>query len=77
MLTAIRLRKVLSYAPATGIFRWKVSASTRAPVGLSLEPKMAGVTVKFALMVGLIRRVACLALYDRQVAELRNQLYQR
>ena len=33
MLTAIRLRKVLSYAPATGIFRWKVSASTRAPVG--------------------------------------------
>ena len=33
MLTANRLRKVLSYAPATGIFRWKVSASTRAPVG--------------------------------------------
>src|SRR4029450_5392941 len=33
MLTANRLRKVLSYAPATGLFRWKVSASTRAPVG--------------------------------------------
>ena len=33
MLTADRLRRVLSYAPATGIFRWKVSASTRAPVG--------------------------------------------
>ena len=33
MLTATRLRKVLSYAPTTGIFRWKVSASTRAPVG--------------------------------------------
>ena len=33
MLTASRLRKVLSYAPRTGIFRWKVSASTRAPVG--------------------------------------------
>jgi len=33
MLTANRLRKVLSYAPTTGIFRWKVSASTRAPVG--------------------------------------------
>jgi hypothetical protein len=24
---------ILSYAPASGIFRWKVSASTRAPVG--------------------------------------------
>ena len=33
MLTAKRLRKVLSYAPTTGIFRWKVSASGRAPVG--------------------------------------------
>ena len=33
MLTAKRLRKVLSYAPTTGIFRWKVSASSRAPVG--------------------------------------------
>ena len=33
MLTANRLRKVLSYAPATGIFRWKVSTSTRTPVG--------------------------------------------
>jgi hypothetical protein len=33
MLTANRLRKVLSYVPATGIFRWKVSVSTRAPVG--------------------------------------------
>jgi len=33
MLTAKRLRKVLSYAPTTGIFRWNVSASSRAPVG--------------------------------------------
>ena len=33
MLTANRLRNVLTYAPATGIFRWKISASTRAPVG--------------------------------------------
>jgi HNH endonuclease len=33
MLTAKRLRDVLSYAPTTGIFRWKVSASSRAPVG--------------------------------------------
>jgi hypothetical protein len=33
MLTAKRLREVLSYAPTTGIFRWKVSASSRAPVG--------------------------------------------
>ena len=33
MLSARRLRKVLSYAPTTGIFRWKVSASSRAPVG--------------------------------------------
>ena len=33
MLTAKRLRKVLSYAPTTGIFRWQVSASSRAPVG--------------------------------------------
>ena len=33
MLTAKRLRKVLGYAPTTGIFRWKVSASGRAPVG--------------------------------------------
>jgi hypothetical protein len=33
MLTAKRLRKVLSYAPTTGIFRWKVSTGSRAPVG--------------------------------------------
>src|SRR5262245_19937722 len=33
MLTAKRLRKVLSYAPTSGIFRWKVSAGSRAPVG--------------------------------------------
>src|SRR5262245_24809473 len=33
MLTANRLRKVLSYARTTGKFRWKVSASSRAPVG--------------------------------------------
>jgi len=33
MLAAKRLRKVLSYAPTTGIFRWKVSTSSRAPVG--------------------------------------------
>ena len=33
MLTANRLRNILKYAPATGVFRWKISASTRAPVG--------------------------------------------
>ena len=33
MLTPERLRKVLRYAPTTGIFRWKVSASSRASVG--------------------------------------------
>ena len=33
MLTANRLRKILSYAPTTGIFRWKVSVGSRAPVG--------------------------------------------
>jgi hypothetical protein len=33
MLTAKQLRKILSYAPTTGIFRWEVSASGRAPVG--------------------------------------------
>ena len=33
MLTPKRLRKVLRYAPTTGIFRWKVSASSRASVG--------------------------------------------
>ena len=33
MLTAKRLRKVLSYAPTTGIFRWKVNVSSRAPIG--------------------------------------------
>jgi hypothetical protein len=60
MLTANRLRKVLSYAPATGIFRWKVSASTRAPVGTIAGAKNGRVTVKFALMVGLIQQVALL-----------------
>ena len=33
MLTPKRLRKVLRYAPTTGIFRWKVSASSRVSVG--------------------------------------------
>ena len=33
MMTVKRLRKVLSYAPTTGIFRWKVSAGSRAPGG--------------------------------------------
>ena len=33
MLTPKRLRKILRYAPTTGIFRWKVSASSRASVG--------------------------------------------
>jgi hypothetical protein len=41
MLTAKRLRKVLSYAPTTGIFRWKVSASSRAPVGTTAGAKNA------------------------------------
>jgi hypothetical protein len=33
MLTAKRLRKVLSYASSTGVFRWKVSVSSRALIG--------------------------------------------
>jgi hypothetical protein len=57
MLTAKRLRKILSYAPTTGIFRWKVG---RAPVGAIAGAKKAGVTIKFALVVGLIRQVALL-----------------
>src|SRR4029453_4351227 len=39
MFTAKPLRKILSYAPATGIFRWKVSASSRAPVGATAGAK--------------------------------------
>ena len=39
MLTAKRLRKVLSYAPTTGIFRWKVSAGSRAPGGAKAGAK--------------------------------------
>jgi hypothetical protein len=60
MLTAKRLRKVLSYAPTTGIFRWKVSASSRAPVGAIAGAKNGRGTIKFALVVGLIRQVALL-----------------
>jgi hypothetical protein len=33
MMTVKRLRKVLSYAPTTGTFRWKVSAGSRASLG--------------------------------------------
>jgi hypothetical protein len=33
MLTARRLRKVLSYNPATGKFRWRVTISSRAVAG--------------------------------------------
>src|SRR4029434_892525 len=39
MLTAKRLRKVLGYAPTTGIFRWKVSAGSRALVGATAGAK--------------------------------------
>src|SRR5262245_40742197 len=39
MLTAKRLRKILSYAPTTGIFRWKVRVSSRAPVGAKAGTK--------------------------------------
>jgi hypothetical protein len=60
MLTGKRLRKVLSYVPTTGIFRWKVSAGSRAPVGAMPAQKMGGVTIKFALVVSLIRQVALL-----------------
>jgi hypothetical protein len=58
MLTANRLRKVLSYTPSTGIFRWKVSVSSRAPVGAIAGAKNGGVTVKFVSVVGLIQQVA-------------------
>src|SRR5262249_55349088 len=33
MMTVKRLRKVLSYAPTPGTFRWKVSAGSRASLG--------------------------------------------
>jgi len=33
MLTAHRLRKILSYDPATGKFRWKVTTGSRAIAG--------------------------------------------
>ena len=60
MLTANRLRKVLSYAPTTGIFRWKVVLALALLLALSPGQKMGGVTVKFVLVVGLIQQVALL-----------------
>ena len=55
MLTPKRLRKILRYAPTTGIFRWKVSASSRASVGSIAGAKNGrGVTIKFALVVDRI-----------------------
>jgi hypothetical protein len=60
MLTAKRLRKILSYAPATGNFQWKVALALALLLALLLGPKMGEVTVRFALMVGPIRQVALL-----------------
>ena len=60
MLTANRLRKVLSYAPATGMFRWKEALALALLLALSLGHKMGGVTVKFVSMVGLIQQVVLL-----------------
>ena len=79
MLTAKRLRKVLSYAPTTGIFRWKVNASSRAPVGAIAGAKNGRGyhQIRIGGRPYSASRLACLALYDRQVAELRTQLYQR
>ena len=77
MLTAKRLRKVLSYAPTTGIFRWKVIAGSRAPVGAIAGARNGRGYHQIRIGGTLFGKSPCLALYDRQVAELRNQLYQR
>jgi hypothetical protein len=97
MLTAKRLRKVLSYAPTTGIFRWKVSAGSRAPVGAIAGARNGRgyhqIRSKWVVLIAgstgsalravrprwstLFGNSPCLAVYDRQVAEFRNQLYQR
>ena len=61
MLSAKRLRKVLSYAPTTGIFRWKVSASSRAPIGAIAGAKN-GRGYHQIRISGRIRQVALLSL---------------
>jgi hypothetical protein len=78
MLTAKRLRKILSYAPTTGIFRWKVSAGSRAPVGARAGAKNGRGyhQIRIGGRPYSASRLAWLYM-TRQVAELRSQLYQR
>jgi hypothetical protein len=61
MLTAKRLRKVLSYRP----YNWNISVEgerwqSRSCWRYSRRKKMGGVIIKFALVVDLIRQVALL-----------------
>jgi hypothetical protein len=48
-LTAERLRKLLSYEPATGIFRWLVRTSNRVRVGSVAGSKRADGYRKIAI----------------------------
>jgi hypothetical protein len=59
MLTAQRLRKVLSYDRTTGIFRWKVSRGALQPALLRIAPLLEVIST-LALFDGFIRGAALL-----------------
>jgi len=60
MLTAKRLRKVLSYTLQLEYFGGRRVLAAALLVALWPAQKMGGATIKFALVVGLIRQVALL-----------------